>query len=63
MEQHQVQLAFSEYHSIGKEQFVGKFAQIIELYDQLESKVKQRKSYCYRGVASFQLPDNNPKEE
>ena len=47
----------------GKEKYVGKFAQIIELYDHSESEVKRRKSYQNRGVASFQLLDNTPEEE
>jgi primosomal replication protein N len=47
----------------GKDKYVGKFAQIIELYDQLECEVKRRKSYQNRGVASFQLLDNISDKE
>ncbi len=46
----------------GKEKYVGKFAQIIKLYDQSESEVKRRKSYRNRGVASFRLLDNIPEK-
>ena len=46
----------------GKEKYVGKVAQIIDLYDQSESEVKRRKSYRNRGVASFRLLDNIPEK-
>ena len=47
----------------GKEKYVGKFVQIIELYDQSEGVVKRRKFYQNRGVALFRLLDNIPDEE
>ena len=47
----------------GKEKFIGKFAQIIELYEDSESEVKRRKSHRNKGVASFRLLDDIPQQE
>ena len=47
----------------GKEKFIGKFAQIIELYEDSESKVKRQKSHRNKGVALFCLLDDIPQQE
>lgn len=44
-------------------QFIGKFAQIIELYEESESEVKRRKNHLKKGVASFRLLDDIPQQE
>lgn len=38
-----------------KHKFVGKFAQIIELYDESENETMRRKSYRNKGIASFRM--------
>ena len=43
--------------------FIGKLAQIIELYKYSDSKVKHRKSHQNKGVASFCLLDDIPQQE
>jgi hypothetical protein len=47
----------------GKDKFIGKFAQIIELYEDSESEVKRRKSHRNKGVASFRLLEDIPQQE
>jgi hypothetical protein len=39
----------------GKDKFIGKFAQIIELHEYSESEVKRRKSHRNKAIASFHL--------
>ena len=46
-----------------KDKFIGKFAQIIELYKYSESAVKHQKSHRNKGVASFCLLDDIPQQE
>ena len=47
----------------GKEKLIGKFAQIIELYEVSESEVKRRKINRNKGVASFRLLDDILQQE
>jgi hypothetical protein len=46
-----------------KDKYVGKFAQIIELYENSENEVKRRKSHRNRGAASFRLLDDIQQQE
>ena len=47
----------------GKDKFIGKFAQIIELYEYSESEAKRIKSHQNKGVASFCLLEDIPQQE
>jgi hypothetical protein len=60
-----VQLVFSEETLLrsGKEMIVKKFAQILGLYEDSESGVKDQRSHQNKGVASFHLLDDIPQKE
>lgn len=47
----------------GKDKFVGKFAQIIELYEHSENTTMRRKSNRNKGVASFRLLQDIQEQE
>ena len=47
----------------GKDRFVGKFAQIIELYEHSDNTTMRRKSNRNKGVASFRLLKDIQEQE
>jgi hypothetical protein len=46
-----------------KDKYVGKFAQIIELYENSENEVKRRKSHRNIGAASFRMLDDIQQQQ
>jgi len=45
-----------------KDKYIGKFAQIIELYDYSDMEAKRRKSHRNLDIASFRLLENIPDD-